>query len=102
MHLASCGQEALDELPRLSPDVVVSDIGMPEMDGYSLIQQIRARAPAQGGRTPALALTAYARPEDVKRALAAGFQHHMAKPIEPAELVKAVAELGSQPASTPT
>ncbi len=102
VRLASSGREALDELPRLKPDVVVSDIGMPEMDGYSLIQQIRARAPAQGGRTPALALTAYARPEDVERALAAGFQHHMAKPIEPAELVKAVAELGSQPASTPT
>jgi CheY-like chemotaxis protein len=69
---------------------------MPETDGFTLIRQIRALSPNRGGGTPALALTAYARPEDADRAVAAGFQVHMAKPVEPSELVMVVAKLGGR------
>jgi PAS domain S-box-containing protein len=74
-------------------DAVVSDIGMPGEDGYSLIRQIRALPADQGGQTPAVALTAYARAEDRVKAVMAGFQHHIAKPVEPAELIAMVASL---------
>ena len=80
----------------MRPDVLVSDIGMPRMDGYALVRRIRALPPAQGGQTPAVALTAYARPEDAQRAFAAGFQMHVAKPIEPAHLASVVANLGGR------
>jgi hypothetical protein len=73
------------------PDVLVSDIGMPEQDGYALIRQVRALAPEHGGRTPAVALTAYSRVDDQLQALAAGFQMHVAKPIDPRELIALVA-----------
>jgi CheY-like chemotaxis protein len=66
---------------------------MPEMDGYTLLQQIRALPTDQGGQVPAIALTAYAREEDYQRALAHGFQRHIAKPLEPEILASAVAEL---------
>ncbi|HEY9638866.1 MAG TPA: ATP-binding protein, partial [Coleofasciculaceae cyanobacterium] len=75
------------------PDVLVSDIGMPGKDGYMLIRQVRALAPEQGGRIPAIALTAYARTEDRIKALAAGFQAHVPKPVEPAEFIAVVANL---------
>ncbi|MBD2102679.1 PAS domain S-box protein [Leptolyngbya sp. FACHB-261] len=75
------------------PDVLVSDIGMPNEDGYLLIHQVRALAPDQGGRIPAIALTAYARTEDRIRALSSGFQSHVPKPVEPAEFVTVVANL---------
>ena len=75
------------------PDVLLADIGLPSTDGYALIRQVRALPPDRGGDTPAAALTAYARVEDRVRALAAGFQVHVAKPIDPAELVAIVAEL---------
>ncbi|HEX8285236.1 MAG TPA: ATP-binding protein [Pyrinomonadaceae bacterium] len=77
-------------------DVLVSDIGMPQEDGYSLVGRVRARDARRGERTPALALTAYARDDDRARALAAGFDAHMAKPVEPAELVSAVARLAGR------
>ena len=83
-------QEALKILERLKPDILLSDIGMPDADGYSLIRQVRALDAAQGGETIAIALTAYARTEDRIRALETGFQMHVAKPIEPAELVAVV------------
>jgi len=85
--------EALDVLQGLKPDVLVSDISMPHEDGYALIRQVRALKPEQGGRIPAAALTAYAREEDRVCALAAGFQMHIPKPVEPAELVAAVVNL---------
>jgi signal transduction histidine kinase len=103
--LESCGArvttvasvpEALSELDRARPDVVVSDIGVPGEDGYSLIRRLRARAAEQGGNVPAVALTAYARAEDRVRALAAGFQMHLAKPVDPAELVASVAALAGR------
>jgi PAS domain S-box-containing protein len=75
------------------PDVLVSDIGMPNEDGYTLIRQIRALDPQEGGRIPAIALTAYARTEDRIRALSSGFQSHVPKPVEPAEFVTVVANL---------
>jgi len=85
--------EALDTLEHFRPHVVVSDIGMPERDGYELIQDIRSRGPARGGGVPAIALTAFARSEDRTRALLAGYQMHVAKPVEPSELVASVASL---------
>jgi CheY-like chemotaxis protein len=85
--------EAVAALDAERPDVVVSDIGMPVADGYALIQTVRARAPEQGGDVPAIALTAYASPEDAARSRAAGFQVHLAKPLDPGRLVEAVAGL---------
>lgn len=84
---------AIDEVRSWRPDVIVSDIAMPEEDGYAFIRRVRSLEPAQGGRTPAVALTALARPRDRVRALAAGFQTHMPKPVDPGELVLAVANL---------
>ncbi|MUG99980.1 response regulator [Scytonema sp. UIC 10036] len=85
--------EAFEALQQFQPDVVVSDIGMPGEDGYTLIRKIRELAPEQGGTTPAIALTAYAKDEDRNKALSAGFQEHLSKPIEPAELASTIASL---------
>jgi PAS domain S-box-containing protein len=85
--------EALVALKESRPDVLVSDLGMPDEDGYSLIRSVRALAEEDGGRTPAAALTAYARVEDRMKVLRSGFQIHLPKPIEPAELVTVVANL---------
>jgi PAS domain S-box-containing protein len=90
---ATSAHEALFILPQDRPDVLLSDIGMPEMDGYMLIQQIRALAPDQGGQIPAIALTAYAGDTNQQQVLAAGFQKHISKPIEPEELVQAIVAL---------
>ncbi|MFT3928516.1 MAG: ATP-binding protein [Myxococcales bacterium] len=75
------------------PDVLVSDIGMPGEDGYSLIGRVRALKPSQGGRIPAVALTAYASPQDRTRALARGFNHHVTKPVDASELLVVIASL---------
>ena len=88
--------EALAVWARTQPHVLVSDIGMPRMDGYELVRALRARRPEDGGRVPALALTAYAAAEDRERAMAAGYQRHLAKPVDPADLVDAVAELADR------
>jgi PAS domain S-box-containing protein len=88
--------EAFAALQRERPDVLLSDIAMPEEDGYRLIQKVRALPADRGGRTPAVALTAYARSEDRTRALLAGFQNHVTKPIEPGELLAAVASLATR------
>jgi CheY-like chemotaxis protein len=85
--------EALDALERFKPDALVSDIAMPDRDGYDLIREIRSRGPERGGKIPAVAVTAYARAEDRVRVLAAGFQMHVAKPIDPDELIAVVASL---------
>ncbi len=86
-------REALDKLQIGRPDVLVSDLSMPHEDGYSLIRHVRALPVTRGGRTPAMALSAYARSEDARRAFAAGFQMHLAKPVEPEQLVTMVANL---------
>jgi CheY-like chemotaxis protein len=90
---ATSAAEAIESLKQFPPDVLVSDIGMPYEDGYELIAKIRSLGPEQGGTTPAVALTAYARTEDRLRALAAGFQTHVPKPVEPAELALVITSL---------
>ena len=91
VHAVGSAAEAVESLERNPPDVLLSDIAMPGMDGYALLRQARARL--RGARVVAAALTAYAGEEDRRRALAAGFQMHLAKPVEPAELVATVAKL---------
>jgi signal transduction histidine kinase/CheY-like chemotaxis protein len=90
--VASAGT-ALTTLASWKPDVLVSDIAMPEESGYVLMQKIRRLTPEHGGAIPALAVTAYAGVDDVKLALSAGFQAHVAKPVEPVELALAVGSL---------
>jgi hypothetical protein len=84
---------AMTALQQARYDVLISDIGLPDEDGYSLIERIRHLDRTAGGRLPAIALTAFARSEDRTRALRAGFQAHVAKPVEPAELLAIVASL---------
>lgn len=90
---AASADEALTLLEHDLPDVLISDIGMPRVDGYQLIRQLRQRPQQQGGQLPAIALTAYASEGNHQEAIAAGFQQHLAKPIEPADLVAAIASL---------
>ncbi|HXG64106.1 MAG TPA: ATP-binding protein [Blastocatellia bacterium] len=90
---AASVSEALREMEKSRFDILISDIGMPGEDGYSLIQKVRALPEEQGGNIPAVALTAYARAEDRTKALAAGYQRHVAKPVEPVELALVVASL---------
>ena len=85
------GQEALQALAQAVPDIVVSDIGMPEMDGYQLVSQMRQWAVEQGREVPAIALTAYAGEYNQQRAIEAGFQEHFSKPADPDRLIQAVA-----------
>jgi len=91
----SSGEEALDALRTVRPNLIVSDIGMPVMDGYQLMRTLRARE-AKEDKIPALALTAFARSEDRKRALLAGYQAHLAKPFDVAELVLVAADLAGR------
>jgi PAS domain S-box-containing protein len=93
---AASAAEALELLRRELPDVLVSDIGMPGEDGFALIRRVRALDEARGGGTPALALTAYARSEDRVKVIQYGFQMHLAKPVEPAELITVVAALAGR------
>ncbi len=92
MAVASAA-EALNTIDQRRPDVIVSDIGMPGRDGYELVRSIRALSPGRGGLIPAIALTAYAAAEDRERALSAGFQKHLAKPVDSAVLITAIAAL---------
>jgi len=85
--------EVLTSLKSFQPDVLVSDIGMPEVDGYTLIQQIRALPPEQGGQLPAIAVTAYATEDDRTLAIASGYQQHLIKPLEPEQLAQSVVAL---------
>jgi len=89
----SSAQEALEALSESIPDVLISDIGMPKTDGYMLMREVRSRSPEQGGNVPAIALTAYAGEMNQQQALAAGFQMHISKPVDPDVLVKAIVDL---------
>jgi len=88
---AASAPAALQLLAIAVPDILIADIGLPDMDGYQLIERIRRRGVAEGGPIPAVALTAFARSEDRTRALRAGYQAHVAKPVQAAELVATVA-----------
>jgi PAS domain S-box-containing protein len=90
---AQSAAQALELLRKERPDVLLSDIGMPGEDGYQLLKKVRELPASEGGATPAVALTAFARSEDRRRALIAGFQLHVPKPVEPAELLTVVASL---------
>ena len=93
---------ALEALDRELPDVLLSDIGLPGANGYELLKEVRKRPPEEGGRIPAVAMTAYSRVEDRTRALLAGFQMHLPKPIATEELLAvlssfATPKMGSDP-----
>ena len=90
---ASSAEEALAAVEALRPHVLVSDIGLPDVDGYEFLRRVRALGHARGGAVPAIALTAFARSEDRTRALRAGYLVHVAKPVEPSELVATVASV---------
>lgn len=94
--VAASAKEAVASLDGGLPDLLVSDIGLPGFDGYDLIRQVRRRGEDRGGQLPALALTAYADPDAVQKALAAGFQMHLAKPVAPADLLRGVAQLAGR------
>jgi PAS domain S-box-containing protein/excisionase family DNA binding protein len=96
VRAAASAVEALAVIERERPDVIVCDIGMPGEDGYALIGRVRALPPERGGKTPAVALTAYAREEDRARALAAGFQVHLSKPIQPSKLLAVLASVAGR------
>jgi CheY-like chemotaxis protein len=85
--------EALAACDEWQPDILIADIGMPEEDGYTLMKKLRARESEHGGHIPAIALTAYRRPEDRLRALSVGYESHVSKPVEPEELLAVVASL---------
>ncbi|MEH2175664.1 hybrid sensor histidine kinase/response regulator [Nostoc sp.] len=93
---AASVKEALRIIAQTVPNLLISDLGMPEMDGYSLIKMLRAMPKEEGGEIPAIALTAYAGESDRERVLAAGFQKHIAKPVQPTELLTSIADLLGQ------
>jgi CheY-like chemotaxis protein len=88
------GRAALEEIQKHKPDVLVCDIGMPEMNGYEFLRRVRDLKP-EIASVPAIACTAFARNEDVERAFAAGFQAHIAKPIDPKNFVQTVADVAA-------
>ena len=94
VETAESAEEAIEKVKGKRFDVMVSDVGMPEEDGYDLLRRVRLRRSAR--ELPAAALTAFARPEDRKRAMLAGFQTHVAKPVDPDELVAVVATLAGR------
>ncbi|MCC2955282.1 PAS domain-containing protein [Massilia sp. IC2-477] len=98
VRIAASAREAFDALRADRPHVLISDLGMPEVDGFELIGWVRALPREQGGQLPAIALTAFARPEDRLKALEAGFSTHISKPVEPGELIAAVASVAAPPA----
>lgn len=86
-------REALGALEKERPHVLVSDIAMPDEDGYSLLRKVRALPPEQGGKVPAVALTAHSLVQDRIQSLRAGFQSHVPKPVVPEELVEVIASI---------
>jgi CheY-like chemotaxis protein len=88
--------QAIDLIDQWMPDILISDIGMPNEDGYDLIRKVRTRSSDKQGQIPAIALTAYARTQDRLKVLSAGYQMHVPKPIEPIELATVVASLAKR------
>ena len=97
VNAVASAREALQALKVQRPDVLVSDIGLPDEDGYTLIRHIREDEAEHGGFLPAIALTGYARADDRSRVLASGFQAHVPKPVEPAELIAAIVAVTRHP-----
>ena len=97
VETAASTSEALSTLERWHPNAMISDLAMPDEDGYDLILKLRARGPEQGGDVPAAALSAYTTEEDRTRARAAGYQMHVSKPVDPEQLIAAVASLVGLP-----
>ena len=93
--VVASGAEGLAALDREVPDVIVSDIAMPDLDGFELMQRVRARPADRGGTVPAVALTAYARAQDTERSLASGFHAHLSKPVDIDELLATVARIAA-------
>jgi CheY-like chemotaxis protein len=93
VHCAASGREALQILAQKKFDLILSDIGMPDMNGYDFIREVRKMEQERSKWTPAIAITAYAGSEDRQRSLIAGYQMHMAKPLEAPELIAAAASL---------
>jgi CheY-like chemotaxis protein len=95
VRTANSATDALEQLKTWSPNVLICDIGMPAIDGYELIRRIRSDETLRSAHIPAVALTALARIEDRVKALSAGYQMHVAKPIEPVELVSMIASVAT-------
>ena len=93
MTTVADAESAIEAFQATRPTIMISDIGLPEVDGYELLRRIRDEERQTGRKTPAVALTAFARIEDRVKALAAGYQMHVAKPVEPGELLTIVASL---------
>ena len=93
---AASAQEALATLQSVRPDVLVSDIGLPDEDGYDLIRKVRTLSAAEGGATPAIALTGFARAQDRQAVLAVGYQAFVAKPVNLSDLMAIIVELGAK------
>jgi CheY-like chemotaxis protein len=98
---AGSASEAMEHILASRPDVLVCDIVMPDEDGYSLIRRLRALEKTENGALPAIALSAYARSEDRTKAIRSGFQNHLAKPVEPAELLAVVSSLAGRRVANP-
>ena len=98
---ADTADEGVEELRKFQPDILISDIGMPGKDGYQFIREVRKLPAQEGGDVPAIALTAFARSEDRTRAMLAGYQVHIVKPIEPQELLATVGSLARRTGKTP-
>jgi signal transduction histidine kinase/DNA-binding response OmpR family regulator len=100
VRCAATAAEAFDLIARFHPDVLVSDVGMPEVDGFEFMERVRRLPLDAGGGTPAIALSAYGRSEDLKRAMAVGFRMHVMKPVDPGALVSAVASVAETLSAT--
>ena len=94
--VATSAEEAITLIERDRPNMLITDIGMPDIDGFELLRRVRALGEARGGKLPAIALTAFARSEDRTRALRAGFQVHLTKPVDPSELIATVASIAGR------
>jgi CheY-like chemotaxis protein len=97
VDLAESAAQAYELLSRAVPDIIVSDIGMPDEDGYDFARRVRTLPRERGGRTPMVALTAYTSAQDRQRTAAAGYDHHLAKPIDIEELLRTLERLGRGP-----
>ncbi len=95
--LTASAAEAYASLERELPDIIVSDIGMPDEDGYQFVRRVRTFSPERGGATPIVALTAYASAQDRRRTREAGYTHHLAKPVDAEELVDVLEKLSKRP-----